>query len=78
MKKLKVSITDAFRIDDDTKMRGKISFQHALYGKLFAKSSTFEYVKTFLLSLWNSIGIIHISDMPSGYLLNRCETDDVK
>ncbi|KAJ0982024.1 hypothetical protein J5N97_010279 [Dioscorea zingiberensis] len=53
-------------------------FQNALYGKLFGKSPPFEIVKASLLGLWSTIGTIYISDMPNGYLLIRCETEDVK
>lgn len=55
-----------------------MSFQLALYGKLFRKSPPFKIVKTILLGLWKSLGMIHISNMMNRYLLIKCEIESTK
>lgn len=76
--RLKATVSDTVRVDADIKLRAQIRFQLALYGKLFGKSSLFEMVKTILLGLWKTLGVVHISDMSNGYLLIRCETEVTK
>lgn len=76
--RLKATVSDTVRVDADIKLRAQIRFQLALYGKLFGKSSPFEMVKTILLGLWKTLGVVHISDMSNGYLLIRCETEATK
>ncbi|XP_039119690.1 uncharacterized protein LOC120255988 [Dioscorea cayenensis subsp. rotundata] len=76
--RLKATVTDSFRVDDDAKQKAHRRFSQALYGKLFGKSPPFETVKAALLGLWKPYGVIHIADMPNGYLLIRCETESTK
>lgn len=78
LNRLKALISDSVRMDTEMKQRAHRKFHLALYGKLFGKSPLFETVKTILMGLWKSYGIVHISNMPNGYLLIRCETDSTK
>lgn len=75
LEKLKKSVIDVFHVDEDIKLRAS---QHTLYAKLFSKAPAFEYVKTTLLGQWQEFGRILILDMPNGFLLIRCETDEMK
>lgn len=75
---MKETISDALKIDEDTKVRARLTCQHALYAKLFGKAPVFEYIKTVLLGQWQEFGRISISDMPNGFMLIRCETNEAK
>ncbi|KAJ0979702.1 hypothetical protein J5N97_015176 [Dioscorea zingiberensis] len=76
--KLKSTITDCIRVDEGTKLRARMRFKFAMYGKLFGRSPIFEHVTLSLTKQWSSIGQVQISDMPNGFLLIRCESDEVK
>lgn len=76
--RLKASVLDSVRVDAETKQKAQRRFSLGLYGKLFGKSPPFETVKATLLGLWKPYGVVHIADMPNGYLLIRCETDATK
>ena len=78
LEKLKASITDSVQVDNESSNRARMRFQHALYGKLFGMTPPFDFVKNTLLRLWSSFGVVHISDMPNGYFLIRCSSDEVK
>lgn len=77
LNKLKESTTDFIRLDRDLLNRAHLKFQHALYGKLFGKSPPFEQVKADLLAKWSMFGEILISDLPNGFLLIRCPSQQV-
>ena len=78
LENLKASITDSVQVDIESSNRARMRFQHALYGKLSGKTPPFDYDKTTLLRLWSPFGVIHISDMPNGYFLILCASDEVK
>lgn len=56
LEKLKKIIKEVHMVNFDYKLQAKQHFQHVLYGKLFGKTSGFEYVKMTLLFLWSSVG----------------------
>lgn len=76
LSKIKDSTTTFLKLDGDTLSRARLRFQHALYGKLFGKSPPFIEVKTDLLAKWSSFGDISISDLPNGFLLIRCPSQE--
>lgn len=76
LNKLKANSTEFIRLDRDTVARARLRFQTALYGKFFRKSPPFEQVKEILSAKWNELGVFHISDLPNGYLLIRCENQE--
>lgn len=78
MEKLKQTVTNVFKVDEETKLRTRLRFQHALYDKLFGKALAFEYVKTTILGQWQDFRRIFISDMAKGFMLIWCENDEVK
>lgn len=78
LENLKQSVTDVFHVDEDTKLRARMRFQHALYAKLFGKAPACEYVKATLLGQWQEFGRILISDMLNGFMLIRCKSNEVK
>lgn len=78
LNRLKATITETIRVAVDTQMRAQMHFQLAIYGKLFGKSPHFEVVKTTLLGLWKYLGTFQISDMPNGYILARCSSEQSK
>lgn len=57
--------------------KARLRFQNALYGKFFGKPPPFEQVKKILTTLWSNVGEVLISDLPNGYLLLRCASQDV-
>ncbi|XP_039118817.1 uncharacterized protein LOC120254910 [Dioscorea cayenensis subsp. rotundata] len=77
LNKLKESTSDFIRLDSDLLNRAHLKFQHALYGKLFGKSPPFEQVKADLLAKWGMFGTILISDLPNGFLLIRCPSQQI-
>lgn len=77
LNRLKANTSEFLKLDRDTVSRARIRFQTALYGKFFGKSPPFEQVKEILSSKWNELGNFQISDLPNGYLLIRCGTEEV-
>lgn len=63
-------------MDRDAMSRALMRFQNSLYGKFFSKPPPFDQVKLILHSKWSNIGLIHISHLPNGFLLLRCETHE--
>ncbi|KAJ0987953.1 hypothetical protein J5N97_006309 [Dioscorea zingiberensis] len=78
LEKLKRVVIDTVHVDEESKQRARSRFQNALYGKLFGKAPPFGIVRTTLLGMWRELGTVHISDMPNGFLLIRCESEAVK
>lgn len=76
LSKIKESSTEFVRIDGDTISRARHRFQHSLYGKFFGKPPPFDQVKISLMAKWAKIGEIFISDLPNGFLLIRCSSDE--
>lgn len=75
--KLKASILAFVYMDLEAKARAHTRFQHALYNKFFGKPPSFDLVKLHLKNKWNDIGYILISDLPNGYLLLHCDSNDI-
>lgn len=78
LEKLKLNISEVFKVDEETKLRARFRFQYVLYAKLFGKAPAVKYVKISLLGQWQDFGRIMILDMPNGFMLIRCESDEVK
>lgn len=75
--KLKVNTSEFIRVDSDAILQASMRFQYALYWKFFGKPPSFEHSKTILQTKCSNFGVIHISNLPNGFLLLRCETHDV-
>lgn len=74
--KLKINTTEFVWMDQEALSRARIWFQNSLCGKVFSKPHPFDQLKGILQAKWSEIGTFHISDLPNGYLLIRCETND--
>lgn len=74
LNKLKDSTSTLIRVDKDAINRACTHFQYALYGKLFEKPPPFAQVKDELLAKWSSFGEVLISDLPNGFMLIRCSS----
>lgn len=74
LNRIKNSTTNFIQLDNEAIYRASRRFQFALYGKLFGKSPPFEHVKSELISKWSNYGEIHISDLPNGFMLVHCSS----
>lgn len=77
LQKLKESTSNFVKLDNDALSRARRRFQFALYGKLFGKLPSFNQVKDTLLAKWANVGEVFISNLPNGYLLIRCTSQQV-
>ncbi|XP_039127008.1 uncharacterized protein LOC120263188 [Dioscorea cayenensis subsp. rotundata] len=77
LNKLKESTSTFIRLDKDGINRACMRFQHSLYGKLFGKPPPFTQVKDDLLAKWSSFGEVLISDLPNGFILIRCSSQQI-
>lgn len=74
LNKIKETTTDFIWLDDDAINRARMRFQYALYKKFFCKPSPFAQVKDDLLAKWSNFVEVFISDLPNGFMLIRCSS----
>ena len=72
--KLKASVTNFYKIDDETKSMAESWFSNALYGKFLGRAPPLDTVKNSLLERWSVWGETSIADLPNGYFLIRCSS----
>lgn len=64
-------------MDDDIYSRVEERYITALYGKFLGKAPHLELVKASHDDKWNLCGEFHIADLPTGYFLIKCPSEEV-
>lgn len=75
--KIKENTIDFVLMDFDVTSRAKMHFQNSLYHNFFWKPPPFDQVKIIVQAKWSDLGAVHISNLPNGFLLIHCETNEV-
>ncbi|KAJ0980100.1 hypothetical protein J5N97_008355 [Dioscorea zingiberensis] len=71
------SVHDTVTLDEDAVARAHESMKVVLYAKLLGKAPPLDYLRGYLVRQWSIFRDFTLTDMPNGYFLIKCSSEEM-